>query len=456
MQTIYNIMIDFANWIWGWPMLIFLGLSGIFLGIRIGGIQFREFPYIMKNTIGSMTKPGESGGVSGFQAVSGALAATLGTGNIVGIGIGIAYGGPGAIFWMWVIGLLAMGIKYSEVLCSVKYRERSDNGEYIAGPYKYISRGLHNKFLGKILSVAYVLVMIAALLIAAGVHTGAITDAMEQVKVPRFISTSIAIGFVAIIIYGGVTRIVNFTEKLVPIMSVLYIIGCMAVIIVNIENFPKAVASIFKYAFKGHAAVGAFVGSALSLTIRWGVARGMYSNDSGNGIQSIVHGQADVKHPVDQAIWGIFEVFFSTIVVCTFSALAILSAGSWINIGTDRAGAVAFHSFADSLGNVGVILITAAIVLFAFSTALSFGFFIENQTRGLFGKTAGKIVQVIFLGFMGIGGIYGVAKLVQLADFLNAIQILINMTAVLMLSGVIARETKDYFKKYRYEKENKK
>lgn len=447
MKTIYNLMIGFANWIWGWPMLIFLAASGIYLGIQIRGIQFTRFKYIMKNTIGSMKKSGSAGGVSGFQAVSAALAATLGTGNIVGIGIAIAYGGPGAIFWMWMVGLIAMGIKFSEVVASVKFRERRPDGEYSAGPYNYISKGIKNQSLARFLSIGYVISLIVVLLIAAGVHTGAITDAMEHIHVSRFISTTIAIVFVVFIVYGGVSRIVNFTEKLVPIMATIYIIACIIMIIIHIDNFIPSLLSIFKYAFTGHSAIGGFAGSAAAMTIRWGVARGMYSNDSGNGIQSIVHGQADVQHAVEQGIWGVFEVFFSTIVVCTFSALAILSSGSWTKYGIEDSGVLAQRAFSDSLGTFGTVLITLAIVLFAFSTVLSFAFFIENQTTSLFGKRTGKFVQLIFFIFMGIGGVFGVAKLLQIADFGNAFIILINMTAVLMLGKTIGKETKEFFDK---------
>ncbi|NMW84401.1 sodium:alanine symporter family protein [Peptoniphilus sp. AGMB00490] len=428
-------------------MLIFLSVSGIYIGIQIRGIQFTRFKYIMKNTIGSMKKSGASGGVSGFQAVSAALAATLGTGNIVGIGIAIAYGGPGAIFWMWIVGLIAMGIKFSEVVASLKFREIREDGEYSAGPYNYIAKGVKNRTLAKFLSIGYVISLIVVLLIAAGVHTGAITDSMEHIHVSRFISTAIAIIFVVFIVYGGVSRIVNFTEKLVPIMATIYIIACTLMIIIHIDNFIPSIISIFKYAFTGHSAIGGFAGSAASMTIRWGVARGMYSNDSGNGIQSIVHGQADVKYPVEQGIWGVFEVFFSTIVVCTFSALAILSSGAWKNYTIEESGVLAQHAFSDSLGTFGTILITVAIVLFAFSTVLSFAFFIENQTTSLFGKKAGKIVQLVFFLFMGIGGVFGVTKLMQIADFGNAFIILINMTAILILGKTIGKETKEFFDK---------
>lgn len=446
MNALYDLLIRFSDWIWGWPMLIFLILSGLYLGARIGGIQFTKFGYIMKNTLGAMTKSTGEGGVTGFQAVSAALAATLGTGNIVGIGIGIANGGPGAVFWMWLIGLIAMGIKYSEVICSVKFREKRENGEYSAGPFMYISKGLKNKSLGRVLAVAYVAVMIVALLVASGVHTGAVVDSLEAVKVPRLVSTVITIAFLVFIVFGGIQRIVNFTEKLVPIMSVLYIIGCIAVIVVNVDNFIPSFLSIFEYAFQPHAAVGGFTGAAVAATVRWGVARGMYSNDSGNGIQSIAHGQADVDHPIKQAIWGVFEVFFSTMVVCSFSALAILSSGAWSVYGAEGAGIVAQRAFSESLGTPGLILITIAVVLFAFSTVLGFSYFVENQASSLFGNRAGKFTQVIYIVFMAFGGMYGVAKIVPIADFMNAWTILINMTAVLALGKMVGDETKDYFR----------
>lgn len=447
MKAIFDFMINAANWIWGWPMLIFLGLSGIYLAYQIKGIQFRRFKHVMKNTIGASGKKNEKDGISGFQAVSAALAATLGTGNVVGIGLAIGFGGPGAIFWMWLVGLLAMGIKYSEVTASLIYRERRPDGEYSAGPYNYIKNGIKNKSVSKILSSVYVIVLIVVLLIAASVHTGAITDAMEQINVSRKVVSIVAIAVVVFVVYGGVTRIVKITEKLVPIMAIVYMVACLFMIIAHIDNLFPAIGSIFKYAFTPHAAVGGFGGSVLALTLRWGISRGMYSNDSGNGIQSIVHGQASVEHPVQQGLWGIFEVFFDTIVVCTFTALAILSSGVWTQYGVDNASVLTQLAFKDTFGNIGNIVITIVVVLFAFSTVLSFAFFIENQTTSLFNKKIGRIMQVVFFIFMGIGGIYGVTKAMQIGDFANAFIILLNMVVILKLGKVIGEYTKDYFEK---------
>lgn len=444
---LYNLIVDFANWAWGLPMLIWLVGGGIILTIATGGIQFRRLGWILKNTIfNKETRKSEDGGISSFSAVMAALSGTIGTGNIIGVAIGIVNGGPGAIFWMWVVGFVAMSIKYSEVVASIKFRKLRDDGEYDAGPFMYLKSAFKVKSIGKFLAVAYAVSLLINLLIAAGVHTGAVVDNLEQFSINRWVSTIAAMILVSVVVYGGVQALVKITDRLVPIMSVIFILGALGVIILNISNVIPSIGLIFKYAFQPSAAVGGFAGAGVAAAIRWGTARGMYSSDSGNGIQSIMHGQANVKHPVEQGIWGVFEVFFDTIVICTFTALTILSSGVWTGANQDPA-TLAVRAFESTLGLPGKIIIIITVALFAFSCVLSFAYFIESQARSLTGsKVFGKAIQLVFIGIMLLGGVFGVEKIIILADAGNALSIFTNMTGLVFLSGMIRKETQDFFK----------
>ena len=389
---IYDLLVRFADWVWGAPMVIFLVGGGILLTIINNGVQFRRAGYIAKTAFKMLREgPKEEGKVSGMQALMAALSATIGTGNIIGVSLAIAWGGPGAVFWMWVCGFVAMGIKYSEILASVKYREPRENGEYSAGPYMYIKKGLKNKFIAKILSVAFVISLICGLLLAAAVHTGAISDTISAFNVPRTLISIVCMIAVVLVVYGGVQSLVKVTDKMVPIMSTLYILGALVVVGLNINNLIPSLKLIFGYAFKPAAAMGGFAGTTVALTVRWGLARGMYSSDSGNGIQAIMHGQAHVDHPVEQAILGVVEVFFDTIVICSLTALAVLTSGVWMKYSIEDGGSFALKAFSETLGLPGTIIITVTVALFALSTIISFAYFVENQTSYFVGKAGGKV-----------------------------------------------------------------
>lgn len=443
---IYNLIVDFANWAWGLPMLIWLVGGGIILTIATGGIQFTRLGWIFKNTILKKEGRKSENGISSYSAVMAALSATIGTGNIIGVAIGIVNGGPGAIFWMWIIGFIAMAIKYSEVVASVKYRKLRSDGEYDAGPYMYLKEGIKFKAFGKFLAVLFAISLVINLLIAAGVHTGALVDNLAEFNVNRWVAAIGAMILVSVVVYGGVQTLVKITDRLVPIMSVVFIGGTLVLIMLNIGQLIPSIGLIFKSAFSPSAAAGGFSGAAVAAAIRWGTARGMYSSDSGNGIQSIMHGQADVDHPVEQGIWGVFEVFFDTIVICSLTALAILSSGSWMGANQDPA-TLTIRAFESVLGFPGKLIIVVTVVLFAFSTALSFAYFIESQARSLTGSDKfGKAIQILFIAIMLLGGVYGVEKIIILADAGNALSIFANMTGLVMMSGMIRSETNDFFK----------
>lgn len=438
-----EILFKFIDWLWGIPMLIILGTWGIYLTIGLKFLQFRKLPFILRHTIfKSFKEKKDDNKISGFQAVTAALASTLGTGNIVGVAFAIAFGGPGAIFWMWFVGLIACAIKYSETAIALKYREINDEGFYVGGPMYYLSKGTNIKCLGSIFAVAAIVV----LAIAAAVQVGSVAETLEMMRVPLNLSVLIVVGIVGIIVYGGITRIVKVTEFMIPIMSIIYIIGGGIVIILNIHSLPEVFLSIFKGAFTSTSAVGGFSGSAIALTIRWGISRGVYSSDAGNGLSSISHSNAEVNHPIEQAMWGVFEVFFDTIIVCSFTALTILCTGVWKIIPGEKAATMTISAYQEALGhNIGGGIVSISLFLFALSTIIVFVYFGEKQAERLFGTKAAKVTKFIYLLILACGGIYGVNKLIRILDLGIAVIMIINIFGLVLMRKEIFELTEDYF-----------
>ena len=444
LTTLYNAVSAATDWFWGVPALVILIGGGIYLSFCTRFVQFRHFGAAMKMTIGKSfgkKRSGENGGgITGWQTVCAALSGTIGTGNIVGVGTAIAMGGPGAVLWMELTGCVAMCIKYCEAMMAVKYRKPKPEGGYAGGPYYYIRDGLKCKPLATFWNV----VLIPTLLLAAAIHTGSTCDAAARLGLPRIPVLIVAVVAVALIMYGGVRALCDVTDKLVPIMSIIYLGGGLAVIALNAGNLIPAFLSIFRYAFTGHAAISGFAGAGVAATIRYGLARGMYSSDAGNGIAAIIHAQANTKEPVEQGFWGIFEVFMDTIIVCNFTALVILSTGQWQT--GDQGSVLAINSFGSALGQAGLLIAAVAPMLFAMSTVMSFSTFVGLQVENVWGSVAKKICQVIFLGMMGAGGLNGVDSILFLTDTFSGLCICGSLVALILMGGEIRRETDRYFK----------
>lgn len=437
---IYNAISAFTDWAWSLPMLVILIGGGIYLTVVCDFVQFKHFGGAMKQVLGNMFKgTSEDGKISGWQAVTAALSATLGTGNIVGVGTAIALGGPGAVFWMWVIGMVAMALKYAEATLSVHTRTIESDGRFVGGASRYLGG------IWKPLGFAYCICQTVNYLIAAGVHTGSVVTATESLGAPRIVSTVVVCIVLALVLFGGVTALVKITDKLVPIMAGVYILAGLVIIVLNIGALPSAVASIFAGAFTGAAPTGGFVGAALTATIKNGCARGMYSSDAGNGSSSYIHAQANTDDPVKQGCFGVFEVFFDTIVVCTFTALVILCTGVWT---TGDAGSVlAINAFAGALGTIGNLIASLGLLLFAGSTALSFCTFVGLCIDDMFhNKTLRYICQVIFVVIAFAGGTVGVDIMLMWADFANALCITLNVAGMCILTKILHSLTVSYFK----------
>ena len=438
-----NPILAFTNWVWGYPMLIWLVGGGIFLSFKIHMIQFTKLGFIMKQTIiksikgEDATSDGEK--VSGYKAVTGALASTLGAGSIVGAAMAVGYGGPGGVFWLLVAGLVACSIKYSEVVIAMKHRERGKN-EWIGGPQYYLTKATGWKWIG----VVYAVCCIICLFLAASAQIGSIVDTLGALKVPKIPATVVITLAAGLIVLGGMSRLLDFTEKIVPVMSIMYVVGGILVILLNIQALPGAFASIFRYAFTGRAAFGGFGGATLAMCIRWGVCRGIYSTDAGVGVTTITHVAADVNHPAQQGLWGIFEVV-STIAICLITCLVILVTGVWET--NSSAATLTLAGFQAGIGKAaGGFIVTVALLLFCFTTAVAQTLFGCGQMVKLFGNHASVWGKYVFLGLMFVGGIVGISTIINYVDFMSALLIFINMLGIYMRSNEIKEVTEEYFK----------
>ena len=455
--------------VWGAPVLILLIGIGLLLTIRTGGMQFRHFGHAMKNTLGkvfdkSSNETAKAGEMTPFQAMTTALAGTVGTGSIAGVTAAIALGGPGALFWLWVAALIGMITKYGEVLLAVKYRERTEFGEWAGGPMYYIKNGLGPKWkwLAGFFCVAAAL---AALGTGNAVQVGNITTSINTVIRsfnPHFTgqdTANLIIGIVvavltAIVLFGGVQRLGAVTEKLVPAMAVVYVLACLVVVVVNFQNIPGVFADVFAGAFSPAGATGGAVGSMM-LALSWGVKRGVFSNEAGLGTAPMAHANTSETVPVKQGFYGVFEVFMASIVICTLTGLSLLCSGIHINYGIMGSTALNVQALGTVFGlKGGAIIIAIGISLFAFSTVLSWALYGGRCCEFLLGSKAIRPYQIIYVLIVVVGATMELDLAWNIADTLNGLMIIPNLIGLFALSGVVVKETKEYFAKLAKEKKN--
>lgn len=441
-------IVKISDWIWGPPMIILLFLSGIFLTFRLGFFHIKHAGYIFKQTVGGIFKKQDplakaEGTISPFQALTSALACTIGAGNIVGVPVAIMLGGPGAIFWMWVIALLAGCIKFSEVVLAVKYREKNAKGEYVGGPMYYITKGLNMKWLGVWFAAALMFEVAASNMVQAN---SLALSVKETFNINPVITGIIAMILVGAVIIGGIKRIGSFTEKFVPIMVFIYLAGALIIVISNINMVGEVFGLIFTYAFKPMAAVGGFGGAVIAQAIRHGFARGVYSNEAGVGTAPIAHATATTDHPVRQGLWGLAEVVIDTLVVCTATAFVILSTGVWKAEGAGNdPSALTSVAFAEGLGTVGGYIVTVSLLFFVVSTVIVLSFYGEKQAEFLFGHKAVWVVKVIYVLSIFVGAIGGARVMWSLLDISLAAMAIPNIVALLLLSKEVVRLKNEYF-----------
>ena len=434
-------------------------VGGLYLTIRNRGVQFVKFGYAMKNTVGKMfqKQSAGAGAVTPFQAVTTALAATVGTGNIVGTSQAIALGGYGAVFWLWLAALFGMAVKYSEVVLSINYRERDEAGDWVGGPMYYITNGL-----GKNWKWLAALFCVFAALASFGIGNmsqinsivcsinGAIVafvpSAVEARGAISLVCGLFLAALVALILIGGIKRIGSVTEKLIPFMSIFYIVFTLIIIGKNIGNIGDAFVKIFSTAFTPQAMFGGATGIVLKETIVWGLRRSAFSNEAGLGSAAIAHAAADTKGPVQQGLYGIFEVFIDTIIICTLTALTIICSGVDIGFGTKPGSELITSAFATVFGDkFAALFVAIALMLFAFSTVLGWALYGTRCVQYLFGIKISKIYQCIFVVVVVIGAISSIDVVWDIADTFNGLMAIPNFVALFALSGVVAKLTKEYF-----------
>lgn len=435
--------------VWGPPMLILLMGTGVLLLFVTGAVQFRHIGTAFGEVLGKLKqRKTTAGSVTPFQAVATALASTVGVGNIAGVATAITLGGPGALFWLWVSGLLGMGTKYAEIVIAMHYRERDAAGVWRGGAmYTLRKRGLG--WLGTIFAA---LTALAAFGIGNMVQANSVAQSVQtSFGVSPHIVGAILVVVSGIVILGGIKRIAAFAEILVPFMAILYLVGGITVIVMHAGRVPEAFGLVFDGAFNGTAATGGFAGAGVMMALRYGVARGLFSNEAGLGSAPMVHAAAETDHPVRQGLYGIFEVFVDTILICTTTGLVILVTDGWSSGATGAALTV--QGFSSGLpGTWGGVVVTTGLVLFAFSTLIGWSYYGETGAVYLFGARAAMPYRFLWLVFIYLGAIGSLKLVWDIADTLNGLMAIPNLISVLLAIPVLRQLHKEFFAARRAEK----
>jgi AGCS family alanine or glycine:cation symporter len=444
---IIEVITAVRDFIWGLPLIILLVGTGILLTILLRGLQIRGLIYsLYLALIKRKEDDQEAGDISHFQALMTALAATVGTGNIAGVATAIATGGPGALFWMWVTGIFGMATKYSEAVLAIKYREVDEFGTMSGGPMYYISKGLGWKWLGVLFAI---FASIAAFGIGNMVQSNSVADAVNaSFGIPHWTTGIILAILTAMVTLGGIKSIAKVTQYLVPFMIVVYFTGSLVILLLKASAVPQVFVLIIKSAFTPTAAIGGFLGATVMLTMRTGVARGVFSNESGLGSAPIAAAAAKTPNPVKQALVSMTQTFIDTLVVCTMTGLVLILSGLW---DSGRTGAeLTALAFDRSLpGGWGEFIVTLGLIFFAYSTILGWCYYGEKSIEYLFKERAVKAYRIVFVIFVAIGTFLKLETVWTLADLMNGLMAFPNLIGLLGLSTVIVAETNRYFYKKR-------
>ncbi len=449
MEQLVAFLKQASDFIWGpWLLIPLLLFTGLYLTLRLRGLQFRELYGALYLALVVRKDKGATGDISHFQALMTALAATVGTGNIVGVATAIALGGPGAIFWMWMTGLLGMATKYSEALLSVKFRVTDHRGEQAGGPMYYLSRGVRAQPLGKILGWLFaVFAAVAAFGIGNMVQSNSVAQALhESFGVSVLITGIVMAAGAAAVILGGIRSIGRFTSAFVPVMIAVYTAGTLLILLRFAGAIPHALALIFHDAFSGTALTGGFAGAAVAAAIRFGVARGIFSNESGLGSAAIAAAAAQTEEPVRQAMVSMTQTFIDTIVVCSLTALVILTTGAWES-GANGAPLTQLAFSRGLPGEWGGWLVAVSLSMFAFSTILGWSYYGEKSIEYLIGERWIRLYRILFVAAVLFGAIRSLDFVWTISDVMNGLMALPNLIGLLLLSGVIVSQTREYFQR---------
>ena len=451
------------SWVWGPVMLVFLVGTGIFLTCGLKFFQVGKIGLWMKNTFGQLFKKQDktkkdSKSISSFQALCTALGGTVGVGNVVGVATAIAAGGPGAIFWMWVAAFFGMITKYAEIVLGIFYRKKTESGEWLGGAMVYLKEGFAGKKGFKILgSILGVLFAIFCILASFGIGNMSQINTIAAnfdatFNIPVVVTGVVLMALMAFMALGGLKRVASFTELLVPFMSIFYIIGAVIIVAMNFGELGNVFAAIFKGAFGFDAIAGGAIGVVISKVAKSGIARGVFSNEAGLGSSALVHSAADVKEPAKQGMWGVFEVFVDTIVICSLSALVILSSGV-IDLNTglvaagftaDKASVLVTEAFVNAFGSVGGYFATIAIFFFAISTVIGWFIYGSKSCEFLFGKTTTDVYKAIFISIIMVGATMDLSLAWDISDTFNGLMAIPNLIGLVVMSGTVFKITKNY------------
>ena len=446
MEAFSNIVTAIDNWIWGLPMIVLLLGTHLFMTVRTGFIQRKTFTGIRL----SVTKdPDSPGDVSQFQALTTALASTIGTGNIVGVGTAVFLGGPGAVLWCWLTGVFGIATKYAESLIAVKYRVQTKDGRMQGGAMYALERGLHMKWLGVLFAL---LAMLASFGIGCGTQINAISEIIQgnsPIYIPPLAIGIVFAAITAVVIIGGIKTIANVCEKLVPFMAAFYVVGCLIILCINYDFILPALQAILTLAFKPGAVAGGLVGGGLRLAMQYGVARGLFSNESGMGSAPLVASAAQTRNPVRQALVSATGTFWDTVVVCLMTGLVLVTTimkNPNINMDMIEDGSQMTTAAFSQIPVLGPMILVVGIITFAYSTILGWSYYGERCCEYLFGKKGMLPYKILFIAVIVIGPVLSLDLVWTIANILNALMAVPNLVAVLLLSGVIAKETRHYLK----------
>ena len=434
------------SFVWGPPLLILLVGTGIYLSLRLGLLQIFRLPRAFRLIFVSDEE--HQGDVSSFAALCTALAATVGTGNIIGVATAIKTGGPGALFWMWVAAFFGMATKYAEGLLAIKYRRKDAHGAMAGGPMHYILLGMGDKWRPLAIFFAIAGILVALLGIGTFTQVNSITEAMQNtIQLPPAVTASILAILVALVIFSGIQSIARVSTKVVPFMAAIYILGTVTVLAVNLDRLLPTLQLVFSSAFSQTAAVGGFAGATIQIAIQNGVARGVFSNESGLGSAPIAAAAARTKEPVEQGLISMTGTFIDTLIICSLTGLTILITGVWD--GNLNGVSLTQAAFARVFANFGPVLLSVFLVLFAFTTILGWNYYGERCFEFLFGVRYIRVYRLLFVLMIVLGGFVGLEAVWILADIVNALMALPNLIALLVLSPIVISETKKYFAKHR-------
>ncbi|MGC9043310.1 MAG: alanine/glycine:cation symporter family protein [Myxococcota bacterium] len=443
-MTSFATMLDIvSSYIWGWPLIILLFGTHIFLTIRLSFIQ-RYILYAIK--LSFKKENTDKGDISHFGALATALAATIGTGNIVGVSTAIALGGPGAVLWMWLTGIFGIATKYSEALLAVKYRVKAEDGTYSGGPMYVLEKGLNLRWLGMLFAI---FTAIAAFGIGNMVQANSIAEMTENnFGIPKYLTGTVLAILTFVVIIGGVRSIARICEGLVPFMAIFYVMGCIIILILNYDKIPDTFFVIVRGAFSPLAATGGFAGTLLKDTIRYGIARGLFSNESGLGSAPIVAAAAKTEEPVKQALVSSTGTFWDTVVICLITGFTVLSSGDWLS---GKSGEELTTSAFSHIQVIGPVVLNVGLLTFVFSTIIGWSYYGEKAAEYLFGSKIKLFYRLLWVIFVFVGSILSLPLVWTFADIANGLMAVPNLISLLLLNRYIVKETADYFNRIKKE-----